>query len=1233
MKRIISILLTAALILSAATAVSGAAGPALAAETDQTALETMRDVIKSAQETDTAASSLPAADEIVELIVELHAATATELSVDQTAEEAAQNVEIMKRVEEAQDACIQKILAIDPDAEITQRYGLLVNGFSLKTLYGNKSEIEALPEVSSVILANTYTRSTASAQQYSGISQVWKDYGYDGRGIVVAVIDSGIDYNHKDMVISDGIPVKLGKDHVEGIIGAFSQPHGQYFTDKVPFGYNYADKNNDIIDRAVDDPAYNHGMHVAGIIGANCQSEEELVSYNGVRGVAPECQLLAMKIFSNNPAITSSSEADIIAAIEDSVALGADVINLSIGLSAGFHNPENGQQKAIKAARDAGVIVVAASGNGATSDYLQASGGQTGENYDTLVDIGTIAEPGLADDAIQVASTDNIRRIVWQLSAWSGSDERISLPYILSDFHTSNLTGRYQVVYCGLGRLEDLAGKDLTGKIALVERGAIEFQEKKLNVQEHGAVAAIIYNSKGEENFLDYISTSEEVKIPTVFMRYSDGNTLRQLCEAGLEVSFDQTLMEIEQPGGGISYFSSWGPNSDLTFKPDLTAVGGYVWSTIGNNGYQTMSGTSMACPNVSGMAALILQHIKQTGIVVEDTTSYVKAALMNTAEILIDSEGMPLSPRAQGAGLALLHKALENHVTATCEGEPFIELQVINIPRTVSVELYNSGDDAVTYVPTALGSSADCVTFSSDCVTIVPGKAVSLEVTFTPDRSHPTNTFFEGFIRFIPSEASLPEIGLPFMGFNGDWASLQIMDDPMYEGRSVHGATSLYTSINYGHITQTVPLGDGLYPEYFAINPSDPDSYCNVMPQVSFLRNARDVTVDVTDNTGEVLKVISQEDYVRKEVPIEQSILAEVNFNWLWTGTYYDKLSGQQQAVTEGQYYINVRARADYENAEEQVLTMPIKIDATAPTVGVRTSFTQSEICQLEITAKDLGVVDGGISSFVFLVDGQPYVDANGNSVFDLPIDADGKYHMELPIPDAVQGDIHTVDIGVTDYANNMGAARAQVIDTSNSQLTVNVEKADFAPGEPVEVKFYWVDGADTGSATEYRVYIDTLQNMVGSTAETSFIISDLLNAGMYTVIIQALDSNGQVIDMNYAEFSISGSETPGQTLSIRHMTGSQVIQNGESFIAEIEAANLGAAPERIALIICLYDTQQRLVDTVAVEREVAPGTVERMSGLLMIPASGQYRVKIMVWDGLDTMESLLPHRIIEMQ
>lgn len=1218
MKRITGALLAVLLTVSCGTMHAQAAEKSSDRVLSQMRQLVLQDAVKNAEEQPAIAE-----DAIVELIVELKGASGVELSPAQSAAETAEDQTLMEQVKRSQEKCIQSIMEIDKDALILHRYGLLVNGFSVRTRYSSKAKIEKLPGVASVVMANQYDRAVTETAALGAAVQTAQQSKFDGRGTVVAVVDSGIDYTHKDMVLSPGVAGKLSKEDVSAIQSGNPQLKGRYFTEKVPYGYNYADQNSSVIDTAVEDPAYNHGMHVAGIIGANCQSQAEINAYNGVRGAAPECQMLAMKIFSNT-ANVSASEADIIAAIEDSVALGADVINLSIGLSAGFHNSENGQQKAIKAAREAGVIVVAAAGNGAYAPYQQASDTKPHPNYSRVVDTGTIAEPGLSEDTIQVASRDNSARVVWQLSASLNGKKQGSFPYVLNDLDTSALTGSYPVVDCGLGTAAEMNGKDLSGKIALIQRGNIEFAEKKRNAQEHGALAVILYNSAGNETFLDYTSSDKELNIPALFLRHSDGTKLRSLASSGASVTFDASPVSLSLPFSGMSYFSSRGPASDLTFKPDVTAVGGYVWSTIGGNGYQTMSGTSMACPNVAGMAALMVQQLNERGADVEDPTAYVKAALMNTACPMADENGALYSPRAQGAGAADLSAALENTATAAVDGKPYIALGEMSGSRTVTVQLHNNGSEELLYSVSAEGTSASSVRFGAETISVQPGASASLSVTISAAGN--TNSFVEGFLRFKPLSGSRNALSLPYMGFYGDWGSMQVMDDPLYEQeKTVYGQTGLYTVVNMGLVSQLVPLGDGESADYCAINPSDKSSYCNAMPEVSFLRNARNVTVDVTDESGKVLRVLDQQDYVRKEVPIEQSILAEVNWNWIWHGTNYNKVTGRSESLPEGQYYVNVRACADAKNAKQQLLTLPVKIDQTVPTVSATPVFTQGSTFQIEISAKDLGVVDSGIKNFVFLLDGDAYRDAEGNAVFRLEPGDSGSYLMTFRISDSNTNAVHTVDIGVTDYANNMGAARVYVFDTKESKMQVTADKQTYAPGESIGLRCTWSDSALGAKAEKYQVYAENFTELLGTMDGPEGRVAAMLPTGSWRIIVQALDGSGKVLDTNFTLVRVDG-EQADESLFFKQTTSGEYLENGKSFSASIRAANLGDSGASAALILALYDGDMRMVDCVSVERSIAAGKTETLSATLSVPASGRYSAKIMVWNNLSDMESLTP-------
>lgn len=1169
---------------------------------------------------------LPEADDIVTFIVEIDEKSGLDLSEGKQLKEVAKDESIMNDIEYSQEYYIEEIKKISENAVFNNQYKLLINGFSVETRYGDKKNIEEIEGVKKVSLAQTYYRDVSNAMEIVDIPKVLDEYGYDGRGKVVAVLDSGVDYTHKDMVISPGVEVKLTKDIIEEVKMERQDKKGKYFSSKIPFGYNYADKNEDIVDRVVENIDYGHGMHVAGIIGANCQNKDEIEQYKGLKGVAPETQILAMKIFSNDPRNKGASEADIIAAIEDAVAYGADIINMSFSMTAGFQDPEEGQQKAIQAAIDEGIIVVGAAGNAAYSTYPKKN--------DKLFDIGTIGAPGLAKESIQVASYENSKRMTYALTARLGEKKEM-IPYVLSDFDISSLESEYEVVYCGLGKKEELEGKNLTGKIALLERGVIEFQEKKLNVQEKGAIGAIIYNKEGEEEYLDYISTDPKVRIPTIFIKNSHGKKLKDMISEGLKISFNGEELEIANVNDGLmSDFTSWGVTPNLDLKPDITGIGGNVWSTVNDNGYKTMSGTSMASPQVAGIMALVLQHLDNCEVRFDsqrDKVKFAKTMLMNTAEVKVDKNENVYSPRIQGAGLVNAKKALENKSILTYNGNPSISLGEIENTTDITLELYNGSEKDYTYDLEVLGLETDTLRFESKEISIKSGQALAINGKIILDQDIDKDRFVEGFIRLVPREDDTPTIGMPFLGFYGDWGGLNILDKPIYNGGSVYNETSLYTGKQGTYGMQLYPLGGKeMNPDFFAINPEDKGANNNVLAKFSLLRNAKELKIDITDENGEILKVIEDKENLRKEIAREQQIFAKVNFDWTWDGGIYDKNLGINKIVDEGQYFINIRAKADFQGAKEQVTTFPIKIDKTVPTVKSGVFFTESDKCIIEIEAEDKGVVDSGINSFLFLLDGKKYEDENGNFIFNLTPDEDGKYRMEINLPKDKKL-IHSVDIGVTDHAGNIVAKKANIIYSPKSKMKVAANKVKYNQGENILIEYGFEEGINNEQITSYEIFINSLDNSISSSKDTRYTIKRLLPKGAHKIFVKAMDEEGKVIDINYVEVVVGEGGEIGEKLIVKNITDITSLTNGEDFTAKIKAANYFQESKDVTLIVCLYDNNNRLVNSSAVEKSIDPNKAGYLTTTIEIPDNGMYKVKIFAWDNFDNMKNLLPYTEIK--
>ncbi|MBU5436974.1 S8 family serine peptidase [Tissierella sp. MSJ-40] len=1182
-------------------------------------------------------------EEIVTFIIELDEKSVKDFAEGKSLDTVAKDKTIVEKVLNLQIPYKEEIKKINDKAEFNNEYTLLFNGFSVETKYGDKKKIEKINGIRSVTVSKTYYRDVKNAVDLTGVAEIWEELGYDGRGKIVAVLDSGIDHNHKDMVISEGVEVKLSEEKVKEIMDNQSDKRGKYFTEKVPFGYNYADRNLEIIDTVVDDPGYAHGMHVSGIIGGNCQSEDEINNHNGVKGIAPEVQILAMKIFSNNARKEGASEANIINAIEDAVTYGADVINMSFCSTAGFQDPKDGQQIAIQGAMDQGIIVVSAAGNVTYSTYPK--------KYASVVDTGVIGAPGIAQGTIQVASFENNIRTAYGLTAKAGDREEI-IGYVKSDFDPLVLKDEYKLVDCGLGRIDeeneinDFEGKDLEGKIALVKRGETEFKDKKLNAQEKGAVGVIIYNEDDNNEYLDNISTDPKVKIPTIFITNFDGLKLKNMLSEEVRISFNGELIDVENSNkGDMSSFSSWGPTPNFQLKPDITSVGGTVWSTVNHNGYKSMSGTSMATPHVSGMMILMLDHLDKMDIEFnqpKEKVEYGKTLIMNTAEVKIDEKsGVPYSPRRQGAGFANVQVALENKVVLTYNGEPSISLKEIGRETDIPLTLFNGGDKPITYTVDIIGGvlteqdntidtmsydvkleGAD-LTFDKNEVIVEPGNTATINSKLTIGQDVSQNRFVEGFIRFTPRESDVPTIGIPFMGFYGDWDELKIIDELASKEDSIYKETSLFTTRKVNSLTQLYPLGGkDMNPELFAINPDDTNAYNNVLPKFSLLRNAKQLIIDVTNEEGEVIKVLEDREKLRKEVVIEQQIPAKVNFQWNWNGQAYDRNQGIYKTLGEGQYYINIRAKVDYENAKEQVTTLPLKIDKTLPEVKASLCLANSNECTLEMEAEDKGEVNTGIEHFLFLINGKKYEDENGNKIFTLEKSEDGKYRMKLNLPENLKEEILTVHIGVTDYADNMGIGETTVIYIPNSQINVNTDKIKYAHGEDIKIEYRLLEEK---IVDHYEIYLNDLDNPIATTKELSHTITGLLEDGFYKIIIKALGNDGNLMGIGATEIAVGDMAELEGKLLLQPLTKDFSIKNREEYVAQLKAANYYEESKDITFVLCLYDENNKLVNAVAAEKNMEPGKVSIFTNSITIPDNGDYILKMFIWDSFDTMNSLI--------
>ncbi|MGM0835127.1 MAG: S8 family serine peptidase [Bacillota bacterium] len=466
----------------------------------------------------------------------------------------------------------------------------------IKAVY--KSNIFSIEPVTNNLQEDVTSSHRADSIPFLGIDRLHEE-GITGKGIKVGVLDTGIDYHHPDLqdVYVDGYDLVDNDDDPMETTYEDWQKSGMPLVNGGSFYYT------------------SHGTHVAGTIAAQPKNTGGVT----VKGVAPDVELYGYRVL--GPYGTGSTEG-IVAGIERAVNDGMDVINLSLG--APINNPFDPTSIAINNAVLSGVVAVVAAGNTGPSSF-------------------SLGTPGAASLALTVgASSTSLNREYYTVNVQGDNNPSFSILNFANDFVTdiSSFEGQeLEIIDLGIGRLPDYNGKDVNGKIVLVNRGVIGTQDKIVYAKNNGAVAIIEYHNDSNVGHLASYVGEHSRFIPAFTMKNGDGLALKALLEAGnVYLAFSDYEVEFTS-GDELASFSSRGPSRiNMDIKPEVTAPGVSILSTIPayavvnasssdyQYAYRRMSGTSMATPHVAGIAALMLQ--KNPEYKPED----IKTVLMNTA-------------------------------------------------------------------------------------------------------------------------------------------------------------------------------------------------------------------------------------------------------------------------------------------------------------------------------------------------------------------------------------------------------------------------------------------------------------------------------------------------------------------------------------------------------------------------------------------------------------------------
>ena len=412
----------------------------------------------------------------------------------------------------------------------------------------------------------------------------------------------------------------------------------------------------------------------------------------GVTGVAPDAQIVTMKVFGATGGAYSS---DYMAATEDAMILGCASVNLSLGgANPGFvssHEYELSDSAYIdglmERLTESGIVMCTSAGNsGNWADYDLAYNMMYADEGGTY----TASEPGTYANTLGVASADNVGMVTDLKTSFGDVEFRMegvqggfNEPWISLDPQSKGVT--FEAVFLGdpanlLSGQEqtdmtvyggDVADYvDVTGKVVLVARGnAVSFADKHANGALAGAAAVIIYNNVTDPIYASIEGSTATIPCATITLEQAKevyalfgGKTGTFTVEYKLNVNHGDGSGKVT-----MSDFSSWGAAGDLTMKPEITAPGGNIYSVNGvdpsGKAYEQMSGTSMSSPHVAGLVALASEYIADQGL--EEKTGLsqrvlTQSLMMSTADVILENT-MPYSVRNQGAGLA----SIENMILA----------------------------------------------------------------------------------------------------------------------------------------------------------------------------------------------------------------------------------------------------------------------------------------------------------------------------------------------------------------------------------------------------------------------------------------------------------------------------------------------------------------------------------------------------------------------------------------
>ena len=879
-------------------------------------------------------------------------------------------------------------------AQVEHEYDNVLTGFALKAPAGALDAIRRAPGVRAAFLEREGHVNDGATLDAEGGLEASQNGGQDpanlsaqlmmrtdqvaqkGEGKVIAVIDTGVDTTHQAFTGALAGTPALTPQKVAALSSQLGEGKtGVYISQKFPFAYDYADGDNDASPR--EGGSGFHGTHVAGIAAGNADK---------IIGTAPDAQVIVAKVTrSEDDALLDSA---LLASLDDMLVLHPDVINLSLGWTAGMDNEADSVYATVyKKLQEAGITVNAASGNAFSTGYGNNSG--KGLPYASDPDSSVIDEPATYSSVVAVASVENalIRNAFTVNGKDIGYQRSRGMNGEKVAYFSDLPAGTYEYVDAGFASEEDVAAlkekypDGLAGKIALVSRGKMTYQKKVENLYDLHPAGILVYNNVSVGSLIIMNLTTQD--LPAAFISQADGQAMLDAPEHKLSIAEGQVL-----PQSSIyeaSEFSSWGVSPDLRLKPEIAAPGGNVFSSIPNGAYEQTSGTSMATPQMAGISAIVLQRVQSdplfASMSARQQADVVQNLIMGTARPLTDAAqttGALYSPRKQGAGLVDALAATTSSVYPTVVGAPEQSRPKADLGDGTKgwhfdVTLHNLSGTAATYELSsqALSEIVDGGFFtehSSDwrghgveiaysgaasasaegaTVTVPASGEATVGIDITPGSEFasyvadntPNGTFLDGFVRFTSKTDGQPDLAVPYLGFYGDWGKAPIFDALASVGGAhtrasdiVNGQTG--ASLGYNPLVKAADRTGDPNPQRYVISRSTASGAPTILePRTGTLRSVHSLTSTYTNEAGEtVFSVTNHQNW--------KSVYLTSTEENTWVEAYHESTAFDANAekfaqLPDGAYTLQIAASNDGPSSARQSISYNFRLDTKAPVIS----------------------------------------------------------------------------------------------------------------------------------------------------------------------------------------------------------------------------------------------------------------------------------------------------------